>query len=149
MQNPPRVDMVSFFDEVRPPFPAEKFPEWCEWMSKRWIYLEQYNMIHTFGRTVVECAALGLCCVGANICDAINKLYPDLATPAGHVNKQRALIKRLLNDSDFYEHCASQAIIGADQYSYANKRREFMELIGYADNIQRDKLDAELSRSAS
>ena len=149
MFKPQRADMVSFFDEILPPHPADKFPEWCDWMSKQWIYLDPYNMIHTFGRTPVECAALGLCCVGSEVVHSIRTLYPELVTPAGHVNKQRQLIKQLLNDNDFYSHCSEQAITRVEDYSYANRRREFMEMIGYADPISKDRRHEELSRSAS
>ena len=146
---PNRPDMISFFDEILPPYPSNKFPEWMEWMSKKYIYLEPYHMIHTFGRTVAECAALGLCCVGSDCVDAISVLYPDLVTRSCEVDKQRQVIRRLLNEPEFYEHCSSLAIERVESYSYASKRREFMELIGYDEStIQGIGNDAELPRPA-
>jgi hypothetical protein len=57
----------------------------------------------------LNCAYLGIPCIGYDNVNTQYKLHPNLTVPEGDVQQARKLAIKLKNDDNFYAHCSSTA----------------------------------------
>lgn len=62
------------------------------------------------GQFPLNCAYLGIPCVGYNDVNTQKNLFPDLSVERGDILTAINLVKKLKSDNDFYEHCSTKAI---------------------------------------
>ena len=61
------------------------------------------------GQFPLNCAYLGIPCIGYNDINTQKDLFPDLSVIRGDIVSARKLVGKLQSDKDFYEHCSSKA----------------------------------------
>ena len=86
---------------------------WVVW--KDWIYeLSKHKYGVQLGTAAagtfnLNCAYLGIPCVGYNNVNT-QKCHPDLSVDVGDVERAKTLMKKLKEDTDFYDECSKTAI---------------------------------------
>lgn len=105
------------------------YPKYLEWVGKKKIYLESYHTVHSYGRSQVEMAVLGLPSVGSDNIYLQKLLFPETTTKPHETFAQTEIIKKLLSDESFYRRVVNYAQKKVKQFSYENKKQELLTLI--------------------
>ena len=85
--------------------------EWNQWiseLSKRKIGIHMMRT-HAAGTFAMNCAYLGIPCIGYEGLDTQRILHPNLTVKDGDLDTARKLIKKLYNDKEFLILCSQQA----------------------------------------
>ena len=117
--------VLHLYDEVHDYL---QFEQLLELLSNQYCVLETY-MIHSYGRLTVECAALGVPCVGTNLISSMRRCFPDLCYDVNDISKMRTILFKLLNDRDFYNDTAKSAIDKSYYYSFDNCSKLLLEFL--------------------
>lgn len=104
-----------------------EFVPYLDWVSRKKVVLDSYHRIHTYGRTAVDNACLGVPTVGADWTYAQKMLWPDLTAQAGDTLAQTVMVKKLFEDESFYLDCIEKAAETVEIFSYENRKKEFLE----------------------
>ena len=86
---------------------------WMNWsqfmfeLSKCKFGIQTYQA--SAGQFPLNCAYLGIPCIGYNDINTQKDLFPDLSVIRGDIVSARKLVGKLRSDKDFYEHCSSKA----------------------------------------
>lgn len=86
--------------------------EWNQWiteLSKRKIGIHMMRT-HAAGTFALNCAYLGIPCIGYEGLDTQRVLHPDLTVKDGDLLSARKLIKKLHNDIEFYILCSNTSL---------------------------------------
>jgi len=81
---------------------------------------------YTYGRGIVEAAAIGLPTIGSNTIYAMNHIWPELAISPHDDMAVDALLENLLTDSEFATEMAAQ---GTERSKYYNLENSYNRLI--------------------
>ena len=117
------------------------FMPWGQWMYKLAEFKYAIHLMQTFaaGSFMLNCAYLGIPCIGYNRVDTQRNLFPDLSIEIDDLDSARKLANKLVNDKDFYTHCSSTAkSLYQKHYSekaFSNWKNEFFPNI---DNFIKD-----------
>lgn len=105
--------------------------------SKNWIYtLNQIKYgvhlmrTHAAGTFALNCAYLGIPCIGYEGLDTQMKLHPDCTVPIGDITKAKQIAEKLRIDEEFYLYCIN---IAKENYSKYYSESEFMKRISQYD----------------
>lgn len=84
------------------------FSLWLEWMNhlNRFRYGIHLMRTHAAGTFALNCAYLGIPCVGYYGLDSQELCHPDLTIEVGNMVAAKDKLLKLQNDSDFYENCS-------------------------------------------
>ncbi len=85
--------------------------EWNQWiteLSKRRIGIHMMRT-HAAGTFAMNCAYLGIPCVGYEGLDTQRILHPHLAVKDGDLETARKLVQKLHTDEDFYILCSNES----------------------------------------
>jgi len=85
--------------------------EWTQWisaLSKRKIGVHMMRT-HAAGTFAMNCAYLGIPCIGYDGLDTQRVLHPKLTVADGDLDAARKLIKKLYTDEEFYILCSQEA----------------------------------------
>lgn len=87
------------------------FLPWGKWMYKLAEFKYAIHLMQTFaaGSFMLNCAYLGIPCIGYNRVDTQRKLFPELSVDIDDLDSARKLARKLVNDKDFYNSCSSEA----------------------------------------
>jgi hypothetical protein len=82
---------------------------WNQWMNE----LSTFKYAVQFGNGAagsfnLNCAYLGVPCIGLKALETQNTCFPDLSIGDVDLKKGKELAHKLKNDSDFYKHCVEQ-----------------------------------------
>lgn len=86
---------------------------WVDWLT--WIYeLSKFKYgIHLgvpgAGTFNLNCAYLGIPCIGYEAVNTQKYLYPDLSVPEGDIKQARILAHKLSTDKEFYNYCSNKS----------------------------------------
>lgn len=108
----PEVEYLSYMNWV----------DWIKELSKR-KYAVHLMPTHAAGTFALNCAALGIPCIGYNGLDSQESCFPNLSVELGDVSMAKKLAKSLKNDSDFYGICS---YIAKQRYSEMYNEAEFV-----------------------
>ena len=61
---------------------------------------------HAAGTFALNCAYLGIPCIGYEGLDTQSLCHPDLTVKIGDLNEAKNLAKKLRNNKEFYVHCS-------------------------------------------
>ena len=100
--------------------PYMPWNEWISELSKRKIGVHMMRT-HAAGTFALNCAYLGIPCLGYEGLDTQRILHPELTVKDGDLNSARKLISKLHNDKDFYILCSKQAQSMYKEYYHENK----------------------------
>ena len=95
----------------------EQFVKHLPYMNwKQWIHkLNEFKIgvhlmrTHAAGTFALNCAYLGIPCIGYEGLDTQEICHPDLTVKLGDIVKSKTLIKKLKNNQKFYTHCSKKA----------------------------------------
>ena len=116
---------LHLFDEVHDYLP---FLEIMDLTSRCYFALETY-MIHSYGRFTVECAALGVPCIGTNLISSMRKCFPDLCHDVNDFSTIYKLIEDLIHDQDFFTEVAKKGIEESNYYSFENCSKLMLDFL--------------------
>lgn len=87
------------------------YMNWKEWMYKlnEFKYGVHLMRTHAAGTFALNCAYLGIPCIGYRGLDTQETCHPDCTVDIGDIESAKRIAKRLRNDEDFYLYCANIA----------------------------------------
>ena len=89
------------------------------------IVLDPFTL-HSFSRSTVDTAALGVAVVGSNRTQSMNVCYPFTCVDPYDVMGARNLIKRLLEDKSFYNKVVETAKEKVEFYNHENSKYRYL-----------------------
>lgn len=105
---------------------GHEFTQYLDWVSRKKVILDSYHRIHTYGRTPVDNACLGIPTVGADWTYSQKLLWPELTVQCGDTWGQTQMIKKLFEDRTFYDDCVEKAAEIVETYSYENRKQDLL-----------------------
>jgi len=94
---------------------------------------------HSYDRTTVECAAMGVAVVGSSRTQSMNVCYPHTVCDPYDVKAARDLIDKLLTDTEFYKKVVATARIKAEFYNHENSKERYLLALDDALNVGRER----------
>ncbi len=96
--------------------------QWNQWITalsdcKIGVHLMR---THAAGTFALNCAYLGIPCIGYKGLDTQEICHPSLSIELGDLVEGRKIINTLYNDADFYLECSNQALKNYKQYYHEN-----------------------------
>lgn len=94
------------------------YMNWKEWIHKlnEFKYGIHLMRTHAAGTFALNCAYLGIPCIGYKGLDTQETLHPDLTVELGDLETARRLAINLRDDTDFYNHCSNTCRTFYTQY---------------------------------
>jgi len=88
------------------------YMSWKEWIHKLNEFKIGVHLMrtHAAGTFALNCAYLGIPCIGYRGLDTQEICHPELTLEVGDIGYAKELIKELNNNSEFYNECSKQAI---------------------------------------
>jgi hypothetical protein len=104
------------------------YMKWVEWVKtlNQFKYGIHLMRTHAAGTFALNCAYLGIPCIGYEGLDTQEKCHPDLTIKLGDLKKAKELIKELKNNEEFYLSCSSKA---KENYNNLFKESVFIKKI--------------------
>ena len=102
------------------------YMNWKEWIYKLAEFKYAVHLMPTIaaGTFAMNCAYLGIPCVGYKEADTQSRLHPQLSVSIGDVENARKLCKRLAEDVDFYN---KQSETARQNYELYSSEKEFLK----------------------
>ncbi|MFH1769863.1 MAG: hypothetical protein ABH833_04345 [Parcubacteria group bacterium] len=119
------VANAGMFDQI---IPRTGFKDYLNEVSKCAIGCDLYEG-HTFGRSVIELAALGVPTVCSSTIEAANELFPLTTIDPYDVKSAERLFIRLSEDDEFCNTVIKQAHSLCGEYSLESSYKRFVEMI--------------------
>ncbi len=101
------------------------FFEFCDQLRESKIVYDPFTF-HSYSRTTVDTAAMGVAVVGSDRTQSMKICYPYTCVDPYDVSRARQLIRRLLEDEDFYELVVKTAKEKVEFYNHQNSRERFL-----------------------
>jgi len=120
-----RVPIVCMFDEV---MGRMKYFEYLKLLSHVTINID-ITPDYTYGRGVVDAAALGVPTIGSKTISAAQMLFGSLMVESGRDNDVKQKCINLLEDDKFYEYIANDAGQTCDYYSLEKSYNRMVDVI--------------------
>ena len=119
------VSNAGMFDQI---ISVQSFKKHLTELSKCAIGCDLYEG-YTFGRSIVELAALGIPSICSSSIAASNKLFPYTSVDPYDVRGAEKLLLKLCNDDDFTDTVIKHANKNCGFYSLKNSYTKFIEMI--------------------
>ncbi len=124
----------SQFDKVTAPSMGRKqegeeqlldllpYMNWKQWISKLNEFKIGVHLMrtHAAGTFALNCAYLGIPCIGYRGLDTQELCHPELTVEVGNIVHAKELIKELNNNSKFYNDCSKQSRDNYNTYYHEN-----------------------------
>ena len=96
---------------------------WKEWIHKLNEFKIGVHLMrtHAAGTFALNCAYLGIPCIGYKGLDTQKLCHPELTVEIGDLGHAKELIKELNNNGGFYNECSKQAINNYNTYFHESK----------------------------
>lgn len=120
-----KSSVLHLYDEVHDYL---QFEQLMDLTSRSYFALETY-MIHSYGRYTIECAAMGVPCIGTNLISSMRKCFPNLTHNVNDSCKISEIIKDLINDQEFYTEVAKKGIERSNYYSFENCSKLMLDFL--------------------
>ena len=99
------------------------YVDWVDWikeLNKR-KYAVHLMRTHAAGTFALNCAYLGIPCIGYKGLDTQEICHPDLSVELGDVNKAKELVVKLKENNYFYNECSAKAKENYLKYYHEDK----------------------------
>jgi hypothetical protein len=120
------ADVSPFYHLFTFAKPNSKFEDYIKFVAQLYAVLETHTF-HTYGRHVVECAALGVPVVGPSKIAAMKTCFPN--TTADSFEEQRKFMLALINYPDFYMAVAKYGMDHAETYSLKSSAKKMLAFL--------------------
>jgi len=117
--------MFPLFDDIRLNLPFEDF---CAALTRYEVVLDSYTLL-SYGRVQVECAFLGIPCVGFSCVESQNLLWPSFSVPVNSLRRAREAVLSAFSDQSRRIAVPSALRTAENVYSYAACRTAMLRLI--------------------
>lgn len=99
------------------------FMNWKEWIHKLNEFKIGVHLMrtHAAGTFALNCAYLGIPCIGYRGLDTQAICHPSLTVDVGDLLTARKLIHKLNDDNEFYQQCSLEALTNYKEYYNENK----------------------------
>ncbi len=119
----PKVYLTTtLYDYV---FEGTNFFDFCDQMRESKIVYDPFTF-HSYSRTTVDTAALGIACVVSNRTQSGNICYPYTCVDPYDTKSARDLIQRLINDKEFYDLVVNTALDRCEFYNHVNSKERYL-----------------------
>ena len=112
--------------------------EFCDQLAESKIIYDPFTF-HSYSRTTVDTAALGVAVVGSNRTQSANICYPYTTIDPYDITKARELISKLLTDEDFYKKVVDTAKEKSEYYSHINSKERYLQALYESLNTKDEK----------
>lgn len=120
-----KVPTLSMYDFV---YPLRDYISTIETISSSKFGCDLYPG-RTFGRSIVEFAALAVPCVCSNTIESSNRCFPDISIDPFDIKKAHEIYTNLIDDDEKYVSAFTYAYEAAGYYSQENSFNRFIECI--------------------
>ena len=102
------------------------YMNWVEWIKtlNKFKYGVHMMRTHAAGTFALNCAYLGIPCIGYKGLDTQEICHPDLTVELGDLFKAKQLLTMLKTDKEYYKHCSKVAKFNYWQYY---NEKQFLE----------------------
>lgn len=99
------------------------YMNWVEWIHtlSRFKYGIHLMRTHAAGTFALNCAYLGIPCIGYEGLDTQEKCHPSLTIELGNLASAKEKLILLEKDKDYYEECSKSAKLNYKKYYYEDK----------------------------
>jgi hypothetical protein len=99
------------------------YMSWVDWIKtlNQFKYGIHLMRTHAAGTFALNCAYLGIPCIGYEGLDTQEKCHPDLTVKLGDLVEAKKKIMELKNNKDYYRHCSKIAKFNYKQYFHENQ----------------------------
>lgn len=99
------------------------YMEWRDWIHKLNEFKIGVHLMrtHAAGTFALNCAYLGIPCIGYKGLDTQEKCHPTLSVEVGDLLEAKRLIRILSTDKDFYDNCSREAKGNYKEYFHEDK----------------------------
>jgi hypothetical protein len=99
------------------------YMNWAEWIKtlNNYKYGVHLMRTHAAGTFALNCAYLGIPCIGYEGLDTQENCHPDLTVKLGDLDTAKKLLTMLKESSEFYNNCSTQAKQNYEKYYHENK----------------------------
>ena len=99
------------------------YMNWTHWINalSQFKYGIHLMRTHAAGTFALNCAYLGIPCIGYEGLDTQEKCHPDLTVKLGDLVEAKKKIIELKNNKDYYRHCSKIAKFNYKQYYHEDK----------------------------
>jgi len=119
----PRVHLTTtLFDFV---YGGTNYWDFCDQMRISKVVYDPFTY-HSYSRTTVDTAAMGIPVVGSNRTQSISICYPYTAVDPYDVKSARELIQRLLKDKEFHDLVVKTALENVEFYNHTNSKERYL-----------------------
>lgn len=116
---------TSLYDLV---LPTTDYKEFCNQLAESAVVYDPFTY-HSYSRTTVDTAALGVPVVVSNRTQSGNICYPYTTVDPYDVTTARQLIQRLLTDDDFRKLVVDTASERVEAYNHDNSRKLYLKCL--------------------
>ena len=98
------------------------YMNWKEWIHKLNEFKIGVHLMrtHAAGTFALNCAYLGIPCIGYEGLDTQEICHPDLTVKVGHLDEAKEILGKLKNNSYLYKECSSTAKQNYKKYYHEN-----------------------------
>jgi len=114
-----------YFDDLISPM---AYPQFIESIIQNKIVVD-YCGYHTYGRTSVDMAAIGVPMVGSNRIDSMRRCFPFTSHDPYDTKAMVESIKKLWTDEAFYKKVVDYAKEACEYYNYKNSKERFLKAL--------------------
>jgi len=111
------------YDELHPGYDYPTFME--KFMANKFVV--DYCGYHTYGRSSVDMAAVGVPMIGSDRIESMRRCFPDLAIDPCDGKEFHRLAKKLWTDTEFYQKVQDYASEACEYYNYKNSKIRFLQ----------------------
>ena len=99
------------------------YMDWLDWIKElnKFKYGIHLMRTHAAGTFALNCAYLGIPCIGYEGLDTQEMCHPNLTIKLGDLDTAKKLITRLENDSKFYNNCSLEAKQNYNKHFHEDK----------------------------
>tara|TARA_R100000234_G_scaffold12226_2_gene6778 strand:- start:217 stop:1116 length:900 start_codon:yes stop_codon:yes gene_type:complete len=104
---------------------------WLEWQTElsKHKFAVHLMTTHAAGTFALNCAYLGIPCIGYRGLDTQEQLHPLLSVDYGNIEHAKAKARRLIRDSQLYERCSKQAKENYEKYYSENTYNKYIKRV--------------------
>lgn len=132
----PRVYLTTTLYDYT--FAGTNYFDFCDQLRESKIVYDPFTY-HSYSRTTVDTAALGVAVVGSNRTQSMNICYPYTTVDPYDVKTARELIRKLIEDKEFYKKVVTTAFEKVEFYNHINSKERY--LLALQEALKSDKIE--------
>jgi len=118
-------------------FRGTNYFDFCDQMRESKIVYDPFTF-HSYSRATVDTAAMGVAVVGSNRTQSMQVCYPHTIVDPFDVTSARRLIRKLLDDKEFYKKVVETVKTNVEWYNHQNSKERYLESLKQALEEDRD-----------